>query len=134
MDPRAPPAAFFKLAAVYLGPELPTLEPARSSAETRWAAIVLALATLGELHQGNARLGYALGRAQFSELRFSRLIRADADRLLDDVPAVARYLSAKGVSVDAADLARLLLSAGRPDEEPTRRHIARDYYAATASA
>ncbi len=134
MDPRAPPAAFFKLAAVYLGPELPTLEPARSGAETRWAAIVLALATLGELHHGGSRLGHGLGRGQFSELRFSRLIRADVDRLIDDVPAVARYLAAKGVGVDGADLARLILSSDRTDEEATRRHIARDYYAAIASA
>lgn len=128
MDPRRPAAAFFKIEGLVLDEDLPGDEVARADAETRWAAIVIGLAHLGTLYQPTLRLGLALANTQYSEMRFARLVRADADRLVDELPTLARFLAAKGVRVDWAAAAHLILSAGRVDEEPVRRHLARDYY------
>lgn len=130
MDPRRPAAAFFKIEGLVLDEELPGDELARTDAETRWATIVIGLAHLGALHQAAQRLGFALADAQYSEIRFARLLRADADRLEDELPTLARFLTAKGVRVDWTAAAHLILSADRVDEEPVRRHLARDYYGA----
>lgn len=128
MDPRDPPAAFFKIEALALDPVLPSHAARLKDAETRWAVIVLGLAHLGDLHQPDARLGHALVEAGFSELRFTRLLQADVGQLVDELPLLARYLSAKHVSADWGAAAGLILSAGRPGEEDKRRHLARDYY------
>jgi len=129
MDPhRIDSPGFYKLAAAVLDQDL------HGDTETRWAALMVGLAHLGDLNRPGARLGHALVEAGLSELRFSRLIRADAERLLDEIPAIARFLAAKGVAADFADAAYLLLSAGRKDEETTRRHLARDYYGALERA
>lgn len=131
MDPwniRAP--GFFKLVGAALESELPPGGPAREKAETRWAAVIVGLAHLGDLHRPGARLGSALVDAGFSEVRFVRLLRADADRLIDEVPALARFLATKGAPADFTAAAHLVLSTGRKDEETTRRQLARDYYSA----
>jgi len=130
MDPRSPDAAFFKLAVLALDDPPQVDSPAVLEAEGRWAAIVSGLALLGDLHQPAARLGRSLAEAGFSELRFSRLLRADAERLVDELPMLARFLAAKSVPADWSTAALLILSAGRSDEERTRRRIAREYYAA----
>jgi len=132
MDPRSPDAAFFKLAVLALDESLITDTPSAMEAESRWAAIASGLALLGEFHQPGSRFGSSLSEAGFSELRFSRLLRADAERLVDELPMVARFLVAKGVPADWSTAALLILSAGRTDEERTRRRIAREYYAALA--
>jgi CRISPR system Cascade subunit CasB len=132
MDPRHPEAAFFKLEGLVLDERLPGDAAARSDLETRWAAIIIGLAHLGALHHPDHRLGFALAAAQFSELRFARLLRADADRLADELPMLARFLAAKGESADWTAAAWLILSAGCPNEEAVRRHLARDYYGAMA--
>lgn len=132
MDPRRPAAAFFKIEGLVLDEHLPGEASARASGETRWAAIIIGLAHLGDLHQREHRLGFALAAAQFSELRFARLLEADADQLVDELPSLARFLAAKSVPADWTAAAQLMLSAGREDEERTRRHLARDYYRAVA--
>lgn len=132
MDPRRPTAAFFKLEGVVLDDHLPANADARIGSETRWAAIIVGLAHLEELHRPGMRLGRALVDADFSELRFARLLNADADRLIDELPMLARFLATKGVPADWAGAAQLILSAGRGDEEPARRRLARDYYGALA--
>lgn len=132
MDPWRPAAAFFKIEGLVLEDDLPGDAVARADAETRWAAIVIGLAHLGALHKPAQRLGFALADAQYSDIRFARLIRADADRLADALPALARFLAAKGVPTDWTAAAHLILSAGRMDEEPVRRHLARDYYGAVS--
>jgi CRISPR system Cascade subunit CasB len=134
MDPRRPPAAFFKIEGLALDPHLPGDAVQRADMETRWAVVVLGLAHMRDLHQPDARLGHALVEAGFSELRFARLLQADADQLLDELPLLARFLAAKGMPADWAAAARLMLSAGRRDEDDTRRHLARDYYGALARA
>lgn len=132
MDPRRPPAAFFKIQGLALDLHLPGEAARRMDSETRWAVVVLGLARLGDLHQAEQRLGYALVEAGYSELRFARLLQADADQLVDELPLLARFLAAKGVTADWSAAARLMLSAGRADEEDMRRHLARDYYGALA--
>lgn len=126
MDPRRLETAFIKLATRLQlhGDE---------EQETRWAAIVVGLAILGELHQPGVALGRALAEAGYSELRFSRLLRADAERLVDELPALARFLAAKNVRADWLSAAWLILSADRSNEERTRRGIARDYFNAVAA-
>jgi len=134
MDPRRPAAAFFKIEGLALDAHLPGEAARRMESEKRWAVIVLGLAHLGDLHVAEHRLGHALAAAGFSELRFARLLQADADQLADELPLLARFLAAKGIPADWSAAARLILSAGRSDEEDARRHLARDYYGALARA
>jgi len=130
MDAARAQAPFFKLAGLVLDEYLSRTSLGRERAETRWAAIVVGLAHLGELHRQGIPLGRALVDAHYSELRFSRLLRADGDQLLDELPALARFLSAKGVGADWSGAAWLILSVGHAHEERTRRALARDYYRA----
>lgn len=133
MDPHRPAASFFKVEGLVLNDHLPDDPNTRREMETRWAAIIVGLAHLGDLHRPQQRLGRALVEAGYSDLRFSRLLRADADRLVDELPMLARFLAAKGVAADWVQAALLVLSAGRRDEEDVRRRLARDYYGALAS-
>lgn len=130
MSPQRVDASFLKLASISFEGELPAEPDRLVDQETRWAAIVVGLAHFSDLHDPTRRLGTALVAAEFSELRFTRLLQSDADRLLDEIPRLGRFLAAKGVPANWTDAARLLLSSGRRDEERTRRNIARDYYAA----
>jgi CRISPR type I-E-associated protein CasB/Cse2 len=132
MDPRHPAPAFFKIEGLVLDAHLTGNADARADLETRWAAITAGLAHLGTLHQPRQRLGDVLAHVEYSEFRFARLMRADADRLADELPALARFLAAKGIPVDWTGAAQLILSAERVDEEPVRRHLARDYYGSLA--
>jgi len=132
MEPQRPAAAFFKLEGLVLDEHLPGDAAERAEMETRWAAIIVGLARLGPLHQPSQRLGFALAEAPYSELRFARLLRADANRLVDELPALARFLAAKGQAADWTAAAQLILSAGRNNEESVRRHLARDYYGSLA--
>lgn len=134
MDPHRPSAAFFKVEGLVLDDLLPGEAATRAALETKWAAIVIGLAHLGDLHRPGRRLGMALGEAGYPELRFERLLRADEDRLLDELPSLARYLAAKGLPADWADAARLILWTGEDAQESVRRHLARDYYRILAHA
>lgn len=132
MDPRKPAAAFFKLASVTLESRPESGSGGADERDARWSAIIVGLACLGDLHRPGASLARALIDAGFSELRFARLLRADGDRLLDDIPMLGRYLAAKAAPADWTQAAWLMLSAGRTDEETARRSLARDYYSALA--
>jgi len=125
-EPGSP--AFWKVATHFLEAQLPPSGEARDLAERRWAAIVQGLATLGHLLQPSRSLGRALAEARFSELRFVRLLRAQGDGLFKAVEITAKFLAAKGRSADWTGMARLVLSEGRPDEEKTRRQVAREYF------
>jgi CRISPR system Cascade subunit CasB len=122
--------AFWRACATYLQPAgaVPQSDPARSEVERRWAAILSSLAQMKGMHRGDASLGSALARAGYSDARFERLLRARDEALLRQARDAARFLSAKGQPANLADLARLVLSDGRTDEETTRRRTARDYY------
>jgi CRISPR system Cascade subunit CasB len=128
MHPGAPePLAFWKVAATYLDEALAGAGP-YSESERRWAVILAAIAELRGLHQPTRRLGHALAVAGFSEVRLARLLRARGQALADATRTAVRFLATKGEPVDLADLARLVLSDGRRDEEQVRRQIARGFY------
>lgn len=110
------PLAFYKLAAwldLFAG----------ANSESRWATLATCCAHLSA--SSGPALGEALARAGYSELRLSRLLRAPADRLHEDLPALARFLSAKGQPADFSDAAALLF---QPDEDGPRQSIARAYF------
>ena len=114
----------------------------RLSGRPEVVAVLVDHLVLGDPRQPGAPLHLAcplklpdvLADAQYSELRFARLVRSDADRLADELPTLARFLAAKGTAVDWAGAAQLILSADGPNEESVRRHVARDYYGSLARA
>lgn len=134
MDPRQPAAAFFKLQGLMFDDQLPGTAGVLLDFETRWAVVAQGLACLGTLHRASpsTQLGLVLAASGFSEVRFVRLLAADAARLVDELPTLARFLTAKSMFVDWTGAAHLILSAGRVDREPQRRRVARDYYGALA--
>lgn len=125
-DPGCP--AFWRLSATVLAPGglLPESEGLREWTEARWAVVAQAAASMRGL-RSEAGLGRALAEAGYSEMRFTRLLRADDAPLFDEVRTAARYLASKGTSVDPADFADLLLRPGHAAER-VRRRIARAYY------
>lgn len=127
MDPFAPAAAFFKIEGAILD-EVLASGPLREEQENRWAGVVVGLALLGDLDAPGHRLGTGLAQAGYSEMRFARLLRADGDALVSELPTLARFVVAKGQPVDWSGAAYLILSAGRSDEESVRRSLARDYF------
>jgi CRISPR system Cascade subunit CasB len=131
MDPEDPGCpGFWKVVVSDLEPAgvLPAGGPLLDQAERRWAAVLQAMAIAHGFHQPGARLGAALAEAGFSELRFTRLLRARDNGLHDGVRLAARFLAAKGQVADFRGIADLVLSEGRPYSEDVRRRIARDYY------
>lgn len=126
-DPGGP--AFWKLWASIIEPnEVFAKGTSSESRQSRWAAILGAMAQLGGLHDPRIRLGTALAEAGFSELRLVRLLRAHESVLLDLLRPTAAFLSSKGVSCNQAQLAELVLSDGQPQDDAVRRRIARDFY------
>lgn len=122
--------AFWRLSTSVLADSLPEKAELRSAAEDRWAVILPVMESA--LHAPGRRLGSALAAANVSEMRVTRLLRARAEGVADAVRAVGHQLIAAGAPFDHADLAWLVLSEGRADDESCRRQIARDYYGALA--
>jgi len=120
--------AFWRVVALHVAPHFERLS---EDDEARWAVILNALAVLPGLDDPRRPLGAALRDAGFSELRFTRLLRAEHDRLADNVRSTARFLASKGEAANLAQLAELVLSAGRGHSEPVRRRIARDFFQPT---
>lgn len=119
--------AFWKLSTGLLQASLPAdSSPWRDEQERRWA-VVLAVAAAAN-HAPAMRLGAALARANVAEVRLTRLLRARGDQLPDAVRTLAHQLVTAAVPFDFADLAWLVLSEGRDDEERARQQIARDFY------
>ena len=134
MDPRRVDApGFWKIEAMHLEPHLSATAATRSAQETKWATVIVGLARLSDLHNRSARLGNVLRDAGFSEVRFVRLLRADGEALIDELPTLARFLAAKGHPVDWSGAAQLILLTGDRAEQQ-RRHVARDYYHEKRSA
>ncbi len=126
--PLAP--AFFRVSALILDPAgaLPSGERFREAAEERWAVIVAAIAELEGLHAPRRRLGEVLANADFSELRLLRLLRSHDEALADAIATTTHFLASRAADADLTDIAHLVLSDGRSDEERVRRRIARAYY------
>ncbi len=128
------PPALWKLIALVLEPagQMRGTDPGRTLDEQRWASVVNCLAWLRGLHHPGCRLGNVLATSGFSELRFLRILRTAGPALAKAAQGSARWCASRGESVDAVDLARLILSDGRRDEELVRRQIARDYFGQVA--
>ena len=122
--------AFWKLATGPLEPLLPGGGPSRVEAEERWAVILAAMATLEGFHNPKRSLGRALAEADVHELRLTRLLRARGQTLHRSVRAVVHQLASKAMSFRMADLAWLVLSEGKQNEQEIRHQIAREYYRA----
>lgn len=130
-DPTRP--ALWRLLTTVVEPagHLPAVEgQERDTAERAWAMTCWAIAAAGPT---DCRRGSGLGRtllsAGVSELRLVRFLRAGPDRLEDEVRGVISQIASKGEPLHPVDLCRLILSAGRDDEDEVRRDIARSYFA-----
>lgn len=154
MTPEQPAnGAFWRALTSFIEPYSPLPEdgPLRDLVERRWSAVLTAVALTDGLHGARSdkklsvearearfnslpSLGSALATAGFSELRFTRLLRARDRQLLDEVLRAARFLTSKAISFDPTDFASLIFLQRAPRDESTRRHIARHYFAAAHKA
>jgi CRISPR type I-E-associated protein CasB/Cse2 len=120
---------FWKLVVQLTGEEMSRIGgEGREESEKRWSAVLSALAQSLGFHRPGAPLGKSLAEAGFHELRFTRLLRARGDTLLDEVLKTARFLCAKAEPFDFRDLAGLIESSDRSWAEKSRMNVARDYY------
>ena len=133
MDPRVPDApAFWKVHALFLNDIAHAGGDDADEFERRWATLVVGLAHLRGLHRRGAHLGRACANAGLSEIRFSRLLRAEGNALVSELSTLARFASAKGQALDWSDAARLVFLDGDSGER-VRRRIAREYYSTNPS-
>ncbi|HRX71533.1 MAG: type I-E CRISPR-associated protein Cse2/CasB [Candidatus Competibacteraceae bacterium] len=94
-----------------------------------WQAALAGLALMGtSAHNPKRPLGQALAEQRYSEARLERLLAAQDDVLYTLTLRVARFLAAKGESVNWLDLSQLLLAQDREKCEAVRLRIAGDYY------
>ena len=121
--------AFWKIVSEYLAGALPLGELARCLAEERWATILRTFAELSGMNSPRTDLGTALAKAEFSEVRFTRLLRARNGMLDDAVRGASRILASKGQASRLVDFAALVLLQDDPGGERVRRRLARSYYA-----
>lgn len=63
-----------------------------------------------------------------------RLLRAEGERLFDELRAAVRFLESRAEPFDWAELARLVLIDAPPDHEQTRRELARAYFRQTSTS
>lgn len=127
--PDSPP--FWKIVVSDLDGVIADREHERGRDERRWAALLAGLAEVAGagLHRRGRPLGEAAAAAGLLEARFTKLLRAHDDALLDLIQPLAHQLVAKGEPVDWFHVARLVLSDGAPNEDAVRHHLAKDYYA-----
>jgi CRISPR system Cascade subunit CasB len=119
---RPPSLAFYRFCFRYL--------PANWQANVgAWQTILAGLALMGaQPHRPDRPVGSALAEHQYSEARLERLLAAQDDVLYTLTLRLARFLAAKGESVNWLDLGNLLLARDRDKQEAARLKIARDYY------
>ncbi len=101
---------------------------AQADWERRWGLLILGMAHVPGLHRYEVSLGDALARAGWSEMRFVRLMEADADALPVLIRRMAQYLASKEQPANWDDVRQLLFSVDRDYGEDVRLRIARSYY------
>jgi len=99
--------------------------------ETGWAIILSGMARMAPLHHnpGNS-IGRALAEAGVKEGRLMRLLRSHGPTFHDSFRRICGLLAARGLPVDWAEMASLVLTRDSDRSEHLRRGIARDYYSA----
>lgn len=123
--------AFWRLMATEIQPQELTLQPSeQAKRDRRWATILTALALLDGLTEKGISLGKALARADYSEIRFERLLRSEGANTLREILLAARFLAAKGQPVNPIHMAYLAMTRDPEKGESLRREIARHYYRA----
>lgn len=130
MNPEKPGTAFFKLYNILFATDDYKLsfDILKIDTETKWATIFQSMALLGDLYIPSNRFGQSLIDIDYSEHRFSRLLRGDTFFLIDELPRIAKTFRAKNIGTSWISPASLLLSAGKENEEKVRRRIAHEYY------
>jgi CRISPR system Cascade subunit CasB len=98
--------------------------------ERRWGLLILGMAHVPGLHRYEVPLGAALAQAGWSEMRFVRLMEADAKALPVLIRRMAQYLASKEQPANWDDVRQLLFSVDRDYGEDVRLRIARSYYRA----
>lgn len=94
-----------------------------------WQTLLAGLAVMGtQPHRPDRPVGQALAEHRYSEARLERLLNARDEVLYTLMLRLARFLAAKGESVNWLDLARLLLTRDREAQQAVRLKIAGDYY------
>lgn len=131
LDPESPSSPeFWRMVVDVLGEE-PAENEARMSA---WAIVLrgLARSRLDDDERSTSPaargVGGALARAQFSEARLVRLLRAEGAPLRLEIMRAADFLVAKGERFGWLDFAQLLLIQDPGSREKARNRIARDYF------
>lgn len=116
------PAAFYRFAFRHL-PE------GWERSQSEWMTVVAGIAIMAPTaHSGSAAAGTVLGESGYSEKRFERLLAAEDEVLQILLLRAARFLSAKGQTIDWAQLTQLLLSKEPEKADAFRMKIAKDYY------
>ena len=100
-----------------------------------WAGLIRAMAEVAPISPVSTQsIGKALGTSGYSEARFVRLLRAEAENLSRELRVAARWLAIKGERADWLHPAKLLLgrpSTGLPvDPERAAHQLASDYFRA----
>jgi CRISPR system Cascade subunit CasB len=80
------------------------------------------------LHDYDTPLGEALAMAGWSEVRFVRLMEADAETLPVLLRRMAQYLASKEQRANWDDVRRLLFTTDPDRADDVRLNIARTYY------
>jgi CRISPR type I-E-associated protein CasB/Cse2 len=128
---------YYRIEALYIDPApLPTVSSSERERSKRWATLVKlsAIAAKGGsqgLHRSSFSTGRALAKADFSNLRFERLLNAEnAESLEPLMTSTVRFLKAKNVLFSLTDLAYLYLWPTTIEAKDLRRTLAKDYYPA----
>ncbi len=109
-------------------PQYGTSDAATARYERNWGLLLMGMAHCAGLHDYEVPLGKALALAGWSELRFTRIMEADAETLPALMRRMAQYLASKDQAANWADVAYLLFTRGTDNAESTRLRIARNYY------
>jgi CRISPR system Cascade subunit CasB len=119
-DPACP--AFWKTMAEYWD------MPYDDDDARRRACLLSGLARTKGLFDFHTGLGKALALAEYSELRFVRLLRAQDNSLFKEIELMAQFLNSKAQQTNWSQVAELLFTKDDEKAESLRRRIARDYY------
>jgi CRISPR system Cascade subunit CasB len=128
MTPRQPPPlAFYRFAFSHL----PEAWDRDEASQKDWMTLSAGIAIMSPgAHESSQRLGRVLAENRYLELRLERLLSdsavGDPRRIL--LLRAARFLAAKGCSVNWVDAAQLLLTRNPEKSTAIREQIAKDFY------